>query len=42
MFVILLAGLTSFRQHIYEAVELDGVDWLAGFCARSRCRISRR
>jgi multiple sugar transport system permease protein len=27
MFVILLAGLTSVPQHIYEAAELDGVSW---------------
>ncbi|WP_046862856.1 carbohydrate ABC transporter permease [Microvirga massiliensis] len=27
MFVILLAGLTSVPQHIYEAAELDGVGW---------------
>jgi multiple sugar transport system permease protein len=31
MFVILLAGLTSIPQHIYEAVELDGVGWLDTF-----------
>jgi multiple sugar transport system permease protein len=27
MFVILLAGLTSVPQHLYEAAELDGVSW---------------
>ena len=31
MFVILLAGLTSVPQHIYEAAELDGVGWLDTF-----------
>jgi multiple sugar transport system permease protein len=31
MFVVLLAGLTSIPQHIYEAVELDGVGWLDTF-----------
>lgn len=31
MFVILLAGLTSIPQHIYEAAELDGVEWLDTF-----------
>jgi len=31
MFVILLAGLTSIPQHIYEAAELDGVGWLDTF-----------
>lgn len=31
MFVILLAGLTSIPQHIYEAAELDRVGWLDTF-----------
>ena len=31
MFVILLAGLASVPQHIYEAAELDGVGWFDTF-----------
>ena len=31
IFVILLAGLSSIPQHIYEAAELDGVGWLDTF-----------
>jgi multiple sugar transport system permease protein len=31
MFVILLAGLASIPQHIYEVAELDGISWTRTF-----------